>query len=550
MANLKVLVVDDEFLIRNYFKKRICWEELGMEIAGEASSAREALDLIDQIVPDIIFTDICMPFMDGIEFSKAVIEKFPHIKIVVVTGHEEFDYAKRSIKLGISDFLLKPVNPEEIRKAALELKSKIELERNHISEYEKLKQRLDEGLPYMQEKFLNELLSSELDQFELKDKLSYFKIDINQHCDVFQTAVIEVEVNNSIRGAREREEELILLEMKCSDLIRQVLREDQYVQVFFDNGRKIVILSNNESLDLTDCCETIKALLINRCKCFVCIGIGNRVYGLKNIKATYREAYDALNYKVVIGKNQVVNYNDITYNNNQLWRGIPNKGEKLDFFIKTGMKHKAIELIDELFSESCFNPSTTIENLRIEASDILSACMRVLLELKIDTAGLWNKNTQPYEDVFRIDNLVEMKNYLKSLIENVIDKIHCFNISKANLLIAQIQEYIEKNIQNADLSLSTIAKQFYVSSSHLCRLFKQETNQTVVEYITRERMKCATRLLKETNLKVYQIGEMLGINDPNYFSTIFKKFTGLSVNEFRKEKSHYSTDDSFQGKNQ
>lgn len=533
MSSLKVLIVDDEFLIRNYFKKRICWEELGMEIAGEASSAREALDLIDQIIPDIIFTDICMPFMDGIEFSKVVVEKFPHIKIVIVTGHDEFDYVKRSIKLGISDFLLKPVNPEEIRKVALELKSKIELERTHIKEYEKLKLRLDESLPYMQEKFLNELLLSELDQFEMVDKMAYFKIDMSGQSDVFQTAVVEV--SDSLKEAHEREEGLILLAMKCSDLIRQVLKEDPYVHVFFDNGRKIVILSNNESLDLTDCCETIKALLINRCKCFVSIGIGNKIHGLKNIKVSYREACDALNYKVVIGKNQVVNYNDITYNSDQSWRGIPNKGEKLDFFIKTGMKHKAIELIDELFSESCFNLSITIENLRLEAFDILSTCIRVLLELKIDTSSLWEKNSQPYEDVFRMDNLLEMKDYLKSLIDKVISKIHSFNERKVNILIVQIQEYIEQNMHDANLSLSAIAKEFYISPSHLCRLFKQETKQTVVEYITRQRMEYAKKILKETNLKVYQIGEMVGINDPNYFSTIFKKFTGLSVNEFRKK---------------
>lgn len=532
MANLKVVVVDDEFLIRNYFKRRIRWEDLGMEVAGEASSAREALDLIDQIVPDIIFTDICMPFMDGIEFSKIVAEKFPHIKIVIITGHDEFDYAKRSIKLGISDFLLKPVNPEEIKKVALELKSKIESERMHIKEYEKLKQRLDESLPYMREKFLNGLLSGELDQEEILDKLTYFKIDTNQESNTFQTAVVEV--SSSIRGGREKEEELILLAMQCSDIIRQILREDQYVQVFFDNGRKIVILSNNGELDLTDCCEIIKNLIINRCKCFVCIGIGNRAHGLKNIKITYREACDALNYKVVIGKNQVVNYNDIMYNSDHSWRGIPNKGEKLDFFIKTGMKDKATELIDELFSEACFDLSVTIENIRPEAFDILSVCMRVLLELKIDTVSFWGKHTQPYEAVSRMDNLFELKDYLKSVIEKVIDKIHCLNEKKANMLIMQIQAYIQQNMHNADLSLSTIAKQFYVSPSHLCRLFKQETKQTVVEYITKARMECATKLLRETNLKVYQIGEKVGINDPTYFSTIFKKFTGISINEFRK----------------
>jgi len=532
MDSLKVLIVDDEFLIRNYLKLRINWKDIGMEIAGEASSAREALDLIDQIVPDIIFTDICMPFMDGIEFSKAVIEKFPHIKIVVITGHDEFDYVKRSIKIGISDFLLKPVNPEEIRKVALELKNKIEMERVHVKEYEKLKQRLDESLPYMQEKFLNELLLGELDQHEILEKMTYFKIDINGQSDMFQIAVVEV--SDSLNGSLESEEELILLAIKCSDLIRQVFKEDKYVQVFFDNSRKIVIMSNNDSIDLIECCETIKVLLINRCKCFVCIGIGNKTYGTKNIKVTYREACDALNYKVMIGKNQVVNYNDITYNNDQSWRGIPNKGEKLEFFIKAGIKQKAIELIDELFSESCFNPTITIENLRLEAFDILSSCMRVLLELQIDTIELWGKNTKPYEDVFRMDNLLEMKNYLKVLIEKVIDRIHSLNEKKANILIFKIQEHIEKNMSNANLSLSTIAKEFYVSPSHLCRLFKQETNKTVVEYITTQRIEYAKKILKETSLKVYQIGEMVGINDPNYFSTIFKKFTGLSVNEFRK----------------
>lgn len=533
MEILKVVVVDDELLIRNYFKRRICWEDLGMEVAGEASSAREALDLIDQIVPDIIFTDICMPFMDGIEFSKAVVEKFPHIKIVIITGHDEFEYAKRSIKLGVSDFLLKPVNPEEIKKVALELKNKIESEKTHIKEYEKLKRRLDESLPYMREKFLNELLMGEPDQDELLDKLAYFNIEINQQSDTFQTAVVEV--SNSIEGAFEREEEeRILLAMRCSDIIRQILREDRHVQIFFDNGRKIVILSNNEELDLTDCCEIIKNLIINRCKCFVCIGIGNRVRGLRNIKITYREACDALNYKVVIGKNQVVNYNDITYNSDHSWRGIPNKREKLDFLVKTGMKDKATELIDELFSEGCFNPPVTVENIRLEAFDILSACTRVLLELKIDPLSLWGKHIQPYEDVSRMDNLLELKDYLKSLMEKVIDKIHRLNEKKANMLIMQIQEYIQQNMHNANLSLSVIARQFYISPSHLCRLFKQETKQTVVEYITKVRMECAAKLLKETNLKVYRIGEKVGINDPNYFSTIFKKFTGLSVNEFRK----------------
>lgn len=532
MECLKVLIVDDEHLIRNLMKMRIKWEELGMEIVGEASSAREALDLIDEIIPDIIFTDICMPFMDGIEFSKIVTERFPHIKIVVITGYDEFEYAKRSVKLGVSDFLLKPINDEEIRAVALDLKEKIESERTHQKEYEQLKLQLEESLPYLKEKFLNELLQSELNADEIAEKLSYFKIAMNPGSDFFQTAVAEV--SYSQKGTGGGEEERILLAIQCADLIRQTFRNDSFVNVFFDNGRKIVILCNNEEIDLSECCEVIKTLIINKRKCFVCIGIGNKVQGMKNIKVSYGEACDALNYKVVIGKNQVVNYNDITFMKESQWRANFSKSEKLNFYIKAGLRDKAAELIDELFSELFYSRRHTIDRMRLEAFDILSACQHVILELNIATSDIWKYSTQPYETVSKLDNLPELKEYLKSLISNIIEKVHSTNEKKANTLIEQIKEYIQKNMHNPDLSLSRVAKEFYISSSYLSRLFKQETTQTFVEYVTKIRIEKAVKLLKETDLKVYQVGEKIGIDDPHYFSIIFKKYTGLSINDFRK----------------
>ncbi len=535
MSGLKVFIVDDEYLIRNLLKMRIDWKELGMEIVGEASDARKALDIIDDLVPDIIFTDICMPFMDGIEFSKNVKEKYPHVKIVVITGHDEFDYVKKSIKLGISDFILKPINSEEIKKVALELKKKIEDERVHIKEYEKVKNQLDQNLPYLREKFLIQLLEGELSADELLDKLAYFKLEINPEYNYFQVAVVDV--SSGVYNLVDREENNILLSIQCVERIRQILRNDKYTQVFLDNNRRIVILSNNESLDITDCCETIKTLIINRYNCFVCIGVGNKGCGIEKISNSYSEACVALNYKVIVGKNQIVNYSDITYSTDAPWRGIPNKAEKIDFYIKAGMNKKMFELIDELFTEGHYCPAITIENLRLEAFDILSACMHVLLELKIDTSSLWQYPTQAYEDVSRIDNMIDLKNYIKNLITKVINKVHNVNEKKANSLIIQIQQYIQDNI-SIELSLSNVAKKFFVSSSHLCRLFKQETNQTFVEYITRVRMEYAMKILMETDLKVYEIGEKIGIKDSHYFSILFKKFTGCSVNEFRKGSSN------------
>ncbi len=532
---LRVFIVDDEYLIRNLLKHRICWEELGAEVVGEAAGAGEALELIGEVSPDILFTDICMPSMDGIEFSRIVIEKFPQIKIVVITGHEEFNYAQKSVKLGISDFLLKPINAEEIKRVVLNLKEKIETERSHQKNYAELKQQLEANLPYLREKFLNELLSNEMDREEALDKLWYFGFELNPATDFFQTAVVEYTSGSPGNDVVIREEEKFMLAIRSADLIRQIFREDRYIHVFFNISGKIVILSNNDKVDLPDCCEVIKTTLINQCKCFVGIGIGRRMKGFEGIRASYNEACEALDYKVVFGKNQIINYTDINFSGDSQWKIRKDKKEKLGFCITAGLKEKAAELIEEYFFDRCYHTGSAIRQMWLEAFDILSICEHTLLELKIDTADLWESHSRPYEEVSRIDNLPELKAYIIQLLFHIIERVRQASLNKANHLIGQVEDYILRNLQLADLSLASTAKEFFVSPSHLSRLFKQKTSQSFVEYITKARMDTAIKLLKGTDLKVYQIAEKVGIGDPHYFSILFKKNTGLSVQEFRKK---------------
>ncbi|QGQ97718.1 response regulator [Paenibacillus psychroresistens] len=528
---IKVLIVDDEVLIRNLLKMRISWDKLGLELVGEASNAHEALDLVEKLSPDIIFTDICMTIMDGIEFSKIVMENHPQIKIVVLTGHNEFDYVKRSIRIGISDFLLKPINKDEISRVALSLKEKIESERTNKNDYNKLKLQMEENLPYLRERCLNELLQSEFNFEDFASKLSYYKIELDLKSTCFQ--IVLVEVNIAVRGINE-EEEKVLLNLQCMELIREVFKSESLIQVFFDNSHKIVILNNDESIDITDCCEIIKTRIINRFGCSICVGIGNRVEVIKSIKASYNEAKDALNYKVVAGKNQVIHYNDITFIYDNKIRLDYNHSEKLAFFMKAGLKEKARELIEELFSEFSYAQDNTLDRLRLVAFDALSTCLHVMAELNMNVLDIWKDRAEPYDFISKIDNLPEVKEYFNNLILKIITKVNSANSKKANKIILQIQDYVRDNLKSHELSLTEIAKKFFLNPSHLSRLFKQETNQTYIEYLTKKRIERAITLLQETDMRVYQIGEEVGITDPHYFSIIFKKFTGLSVNEYKK----------------
>jgi YesN/AraC family two-component response regulator len=135
---LKVIVVDDEYLIRNLIRIRIDWEKNGLEIVGEAKDAKEAMTLLDIHKPDIVFTDICMPDKNGIEFSRMAFKKYPAIKIVIITGYDEFEYARESIKLGISDYILKPIRAQELLKTIEKLKKSIDRERTVLLKSEDL----------------------------------------------------------------------------------------------------------------------------------------------------------------------------------------------------------------------------------------------------------------------------------------------------------------------------------------------------------------------------------------------------------------------------
>ena len=139
---IKVMIIDDEYLIRNLIKNCIDWNEIGIDIIAEASNAVEGLNLINKDKPNIILTDINMPMTDGLDMSKGILETYPDIKVIVITGYNEFEYAKRSIKIGVSDFILKPIDEEELKNSVLKLKKEILDEHLKKKEYKDIKEKM------------------------------------------------------------------------------------------------------------------------------------------------------------------------------------------------------------------------------------------------------------------------------------------------------------------------------------------------------------------------------------------------------------------------
>lgn len=258
MQKLKVVLIDDETLIRKLLRMKVDWEALGMEVVAEFSSSKKALEEIEKWNPHIIITDICMPGMDGIEFSEACIALIPEIKIIILTGHDEFNYAMKSIKIGVADYILKPINGELISNTLGKIREKIESEKNYQMEYEKLAAQIEENLPIFKESYLNQILLETVPSEVFDEKMKFYGVELHPQSQEIQMVVVEI----------------------ACDKKQAINSEDQQNKVaLYIKARK---------------------LLIKRLRCYIYMGISSKWMGYDQIVMAYKEALASLNDKDVI----------------------------------------------------------------------------------------------------------------------------------------------------------------------------------------------------------------------------------------------------------
>lgn len=515
MDKLKVLIVDDEYLIRELIKRSVDWEVLGLEVVSEASGGTEGLDEVEKHQPDLIITDICMPVVDGIEFSRKVLKKYPQIKIIVLTGHDEFDYARDSVSIGIREYLLKPVDPIKLTDTIIKISSEIHSEIN-------IKKDMEEVLPLLQEKVLNDLLSIRGLGSDILESLSRQKINFSSDC--YQVGLIEVKADKTLLYKKRRE---------IIKTIKQHFIENEQFYCFLGNRGFIVLLSHGHGC-MTSLSELILNNIVNRLGESVVIGLGRPVLGIESICNSYDEASKALDYQVVEGLDSIIHYNDIGITTGYD-SAIQNKLIKdLTFAVKAGLDEKCKTVIEELFLVQIKTVGGDINSVRVMASNILSVLLSISTVNELEIDQIFRNGNQPYENVFKLNSLDGVTHYLFEIATNIMNAIKEKNSKRTGKLVTGVKEHIIKNIKSIDLNLSSVAEVFYVNSSYLSRKFKQETGETFMEFLSNRRIDRAIELLKTTDLRSYEIADEIGIGDPHYFSIFFKKQVGVSISDYKK----------------
>ncbi len=527
---IKVLVVDDDYSQRGYIKNIIDWVHEGFEICGEAGSGIAALSLIDELKPDLLLLDINMPGMDGLELSKKLYLSSTPIKIVIISGFDEFEYAKEAMAYGAQHYILKPIDKSELLQVIKSIRSEITEAANNKLKMSVLYQKLNHSLPLLREKFLSELVCGKIDcdQESFWEKVSFLEIPLKN--TLYISVIIEID---NIHGSLKNETNRQILKLVIIDTCNEIIPCNVDHVVFNDVSEKIAVIleSNEENRN-----QTMARLKDIHEKTHCKLGIDTTVacgspYTLINISQSYNEALKCIKAKSYSGCNKVLDYMDLETMEEKF---IP-IADKCRDQILIQVHQQNIEALKSEITEILNNyktMKTTMEYMRILALEILNIGFTYIALTGYSIPQVLGEDYKPMEELQILNSLEGIQEYLEQRFAKIISFFQKLNKPKISQLVVKAKGFIDTNYHLHELSLESIASSLYVHPVYLSSTFKKELNKTITEYIIDIRMKHALELLKSANnITISDISASVGYEDYYYFSKSFKKYYGFTPND-------------------
>jgi len=531
---LKILIVDDEFYFRQALKISLPWEDLGFVICGEAKNGIDALEAIERVVPDIALVDINMPVMDGLEFIRTTVEKGYNIKFIILTGYGEFDYAKQAIEMGVQNYILKPINEEDLKNALFRIKCIIENEISITVELDTLKQKVKESVPILKEKFLNDLIQghSIIRNEDISERLSY--LDIKLLSKYYRVAVIEIDKTPEMNW---NEYDKQLWKFAVRNITEEIIGGlFNYEMCDDNNGRTCVILGCNEIIDHDQVqihllFKSLKEAVSKFLKFTITIGLGNQYSELQDIHVSYKEAVFALKNKMVIGDNSIIFYNIISDSGLILNPYPVEIKTQLMMSMRMGNIEEICSLINQVFHQSRAK-KIYYEVILALSIELIATCIEYLAETGYSCNDIFADPIKTIEEAQNKKNVTELEEWVKDIFTRTISFVSNNKLSRPKILVNQIKEFIHANYCKEDFRIEDIANQLYINYGHVCYTFKKEMGMTVIEYLTEVRIRKAKELIDSGVHTVNLVAEKVGYADSNYFGKCFKKYYGVSPKKY------------------
>lgn len=527
---LKALVVDDEPLVRMLILKMIKWEEFGLTFVGQACSAEEGLGMIQALKPDVVFTDIMMPTMNGLEFTRLIKEINESIRVILVSGHSEFSYANEGIKLGVFDYILKPLDMEELKDVAVRVRDDILAERQHEEDYTRLKEELDTHAEYICEKALYSLILNENDTDSL-ECLRYFNIELAP--DFYQVAIIGNLSAGQAPGNDQKIQHMVQT-LRCKKAIHEYLEDYERIYVFSADTGMIILLNNNPEINLDTFGTHMRHVVEETLNVQLTLGIGRIYKEISQLKTSFREANETLKYRYAFGSGRTFCYEDVCLNDKDGADEVVTEDQlhKFAFYVKSGMVSDTEQFLNELFEKMKHKGLSRDYTMGITLK-LLMEVLPVLTELRGDESDAHREISDTITLIMNENNMSLLQHLFMRKVLELTSQVNEKVSSKEKDIASRVLQYLNDHYNDEELTLAGVAGKYYVNSSYLSRIFKEKTGKSFRTTLFEIRMENAKRLFCQTDLKAYEVAECVGIKDPHYFSVCFKKFTGESINEYR-----------------
>ncbi len=531
---LKVLIVDDEYYFRQALKVSLPWETLGFRLAGEAKNGKDALALLAEIEPDVVLVDINMPLMDGMELIRNARLGESAAKFIVLTGHSEFAYAKQAVQLGVFNYVLKPIDENELRSSLLGLKALIQKERTASLELESLKRQAEESMPVLKERLLNEWLQGSWDRApaSVADRLRDAGIELS--APVYRVVVIAFDET----GPTDAEEGSPNRRHAIRDIAEGTMpSRDSLAGCFDAQDRFVLIVGNSEDSNVS--VEPILAGLLRTVRTTlgttVTIGVGNSYPGLANLSVSYKEAVFALRHRFVRGGDQVIPYSAVAESGLKGSLFSVEKRSRLLMCLRIGnLSETEVWLAD--FFQNARHGSATMEMLLVAGLEIVSTCLEFLGETSLGLEQVFPHTPRPdlMQRIQEMSSFAELENWIRSLIFKVMEQVHGNKKSRALKVVEEVKLYIQTHYGNEELRIEDIAKCVHMNYNHLCYVFKKMTSTTINDYLTEVRISKAKELFDRGEKVVQSIASRVGYADANYFGKCFKRYIGITPGKYVK----------------
>ncbi len=518
----KVFLVEDEIVTREGIRDNVDWPACGFEFCGEAPDGEMALPLLQTAQPELLITDIKMPFMDGLQLCKLARERWPWMKVVILSGHDEFEYAQQAVHLGVTEYLLKPVTVPDMHTALRRVAALIDKEKNELENLQKLRDQVAENRAALREQLLLKLVVGAVTSPEAIEKSRPLGLDLVARC--YLVIIFKIEQADGAAQFDYAQFQEVQQQAAC------LVGNDPDVFLLRKDWNELILLLKGSTPEYV---AEERDVLMERAKAALgaygrlAMGAGTPKNRIADIPRSYVEALVGVQSSARpnrIEPQSVVDQSDLL------------KVDKLvvDDFLRCGVK----EEFDNFF-EAFVRPvgETALKSYLLKnylLVDVIVATAQFVHEL----GGVIDEvipELAPIQTLLECTQTVEQ---LRTQTRTILLRALAFRDQMSQPyagLIRRAKDYIVCHYADPDLSLSEVANHVNHSASHFSTLFSQETGQTFKDYVTEVRIKKAKELLRTSTLRAAEIADRVGYSDPHYFSAVFKKNTGLSPTEFRQQ---------------